>query len=363
MPLPVTRLLLDEADSEPGRLLQRLIEVCDAVPAGERLSLAFYYLRNERLCRALAAARARGVRVRVLTSGSTYLRGANVAALERLRADGFGDAELRQRHPASSHRRRMHLKLLLASRAGDERDVVLFGTYNPSGNDRPEPEVSTIIGDQEHGYNVLIEASGHAPLHDFLERYYIGLFDSSDPDAPRHLRRTRLTRDFEEPGLRVHLCPGRPNPFLEHLRDLERSDVPARLRIAVSHISEARTIARLRRLARAGHEVHVISHDSERRFPKRVEEKLRRSGVLVRRYVHPRRYPMHCKFILSESRDTPGAGQQLFVGSMNLNRKSYYRNDDLLVCLRDHPLYTDFDALWGRLDAAIEATTAPAPPS
>ena len=67
------RLLTSEPGESAGRLLDALIRTTESVPSGESLSAAFYYLRNERLCDALADARDRGVKVRILVSGRTRL--------------------------------------------------------------------------------------------------------------------------------------------------------------------------------------------------------------------------------------------------------------------------------------------------
>lgn len=340
---PSTRLLLNEPDREPGRLLEALLEATEAVPSGESIAVAFYYLRNLRLCRALCDARRRGVNVRVLTSANTYLKGANGEALDFLRREGLADA-LRTRHAWSLVRRRMHLKLFLATRSGALENVVMFGSYNPSSNEDDTDQIYRVIGDQDRGYNFLLEFSGCPEIYGFLEGYFTSLYE------PRYTLFQRQ-HPFTKGAVSVYPCPGRPNPFVEHLQSIAsaRHEEPAKLRVAVSHISETDTVDRLIELARRGHAVEVIGHDSERRFSSRTEARFVNAGISARRYAHPELYPMHCKFILSEHRTNGVTRRDLFAGSMNLKHKSYYLHDDLLVRFSDHPLYDEFLNLWGRI--------------
>ena len=347
------RLLTSEPGEPAGRLLDALIRTTESVPSGESLSAAFYYLRNERLCNALADARDRGVKVRILVSGRTHVQGANNAALATLRKRGFG-RELCVRYKRNLGLSRMHLKLFLASATKEHKNVILTGTYNPSGNDVAELELMKRIGDQDRGYNYILELRGAPALYASLEAEFNALHDA--PRQARLVTPTTTTRHFVDVSSRA--LPTRDNPLLEYLSERLGSNLPGRLRIAASHLSHRGTIDLLGKLQDAGHRVEVISHDSQRRFPARAEDRLRSSCVEVRRYVHPERYPMHCKFILCEYPAENGRLERdLFLGSMNLNFRSYYLNDDLFLRISNGCLYDEFSQLWDRISADVETMT------
>ncbi len=350
------RLHLNEAGGEVAVLLNALLETVDGVPSGEALRVAFYYLRNERLCDALARARKRGVDVRILISGRTHVTGANRAAIESLRGQGF-ESEISVRHDARLGLSRMHLKLLLASRVGERSNVVFTGTYNPSSSDaRTGAELSgeeaallQRIGDQDRGFNYLLEIAGSREAYNYLAAHFDGLHASTDRSgilAP--------TPPFNYDDLTIQVIPTRLNPLLQYLSQRLASGVPGRLRIAASHISNRRTIALLGQLQTAGHRVEIIGHDSTRRFSSRSQRRLEASGVAVRRYVDASLYPMHCKFILSQyPAEHNCLTRDLFVGSMNLNTRSYYLNDDLFFQISNTQLYDNFEGLWNRISDSI----------
>ncbi|MDY6967064.1 MAG: phospholipase D-like domain-containing protein [Spirochaetota bacterium] len=338
---------INKPDSEPSFLLNKLIDMIEDIPKGETLHIAFYYLRNIRMCNALIQAKDRGVKIKILMSGNTYYKTGNVDSIKFLRNNGFNENVFRLRHTPNIMKRRMHLKLFLASKCGSRKYISLFGTYNPSGNDENEKDVFDVIGDQDNGYNVMMEIEEDKAIYDYLLKYFITLFEK--PEG-RFMYPSKSFRDIS-----FYPSPSKNNRFLSYIKDLEQNVENIknlRIRIAVSHISERVTVKTLCKLAVMGHDIEIIGHDTERRFPKKVEKRLKKHRVMVIRYIHPEGFPMHCKFILSEYNDINGKSYyDLFLGSMNLTNKSYYRNDELLALFSNHTIFEDFSKLYEELRA------------
>ena len=97
-----------------------------------------------------------------------------------MRNSGFDENVFRLRHTPNIMKRRMHLKLFLASKCGSRKYISLFGTYNPSGNDENEKDVFDVIGDQDNGYNVLTEIEEDKAIYDYLLKYFITLFEKPE---------------------------------------------------------------------------------------------------------------------------------------------------------------------------------------
>ncbi len=338
--------LLVNRPTTPSLLLESLLKLIHSVPSGEEIFIATYYLRNMRFCKALVEAHGRGVKVKLLLSGNTYYKPGNLAAEKFLKDHGFDSSTLAFRHPANLLKRRMHLKLFLASKAGSRSNICLFGTYNPSGNDVAEQQVFDVIGDQDSGYNLLLRIYGNALLYRYVRQHLATLFS--------HPRRRFSSPPESFGNIDLQFLPSRrDNLLIDYLR---RGLIPGnelKIRVAVSHISDAGALNLLRRLAASGSHIEVIGHDSERRFPQKTVNKLSDSGIRAFRYVHPELLPMHCKFVLVE----PLGPQQhrfrcAFLGSMNLTYKSFHINDELISRTSDDDVCDALDELYTELRQA-----------
>lgn len=319
-------------------LIDQLCRLVEQVPVNEEIYFASYYLRNFRLCQTLIDAKNRGVKVKILLSGNTHYKNGNFDTIQFLRKNGFDNYSLRLRRPPNLLKKRMHLKLLLISRTGARNNSCLFGSYNPSGNDCVEPEIFRVIGDQDNGYNLMLDISEHPTIYKYLRNYYLSLFK----ERKRSIRTALL--DFGD--ILFQPSPSTTeNELIKLLKSHIERGTLIKVRIAVSHISHRETIQLLAKLRKQGSEVEVLGHDSERRFPKKIEHRLQQSGISVLRYVHPQLLPMHCKMVLIED-SSPVRRRTAFLGSMNLTHKSFYWSDELLVRLTIPSIYDELEGLY-----------------
>jgi len=338
----------------PGRLRDLLAERVAAVPAGGAIDWVTYYFRDRRLADALVAARQRGVAVRVTLEGRPRTRGANRAVAERLAA-GLGPGLRLVTSPmdrwpqAKFWRARVHEKLYCFSHP---RPAALLGSFNPSG-DEPElePDVVREIGDQDRGYNFLVETN-EAPLvaglvahARRLHRGHHGVLSRLAPAANRVLRGAELEIRFT-PGLHGAPAPAR-------LRRLGRG---AHVRLAASHLSGEQALRCLEALARRGARVAILAETTPRRVPAKSEARLRAAGIELRFVAGPGPVPMHDKFLLIEE----GAQRGLLFGSSNWTRPSLRLNREIHASSASPHLFEAFAARWQELAAdAVEARPGP----
>ena len=248
-----------------------------------------------------------------MIEGRPRLKTANKVVSRLLEAEmglGSGFRSLTHRLPNNGMMMPTHLheKLYYFSHP---RPVAFVGSFNPSGNQPEDPNVIREIGDQDHGHNGLVEIRDpkivdqlaaharwlHQDKHCALERF-----------APQ------LNHTVCSENLQVYFFPRRLNDVVIGL--LQPLGRGSRLRVAVSHLNDRKIVHSFTALARRGVPIEVIAHDTLRRVPKRVERLLLKKHVDFRRYVHPRGFPMHNKFLLIES---PYRKQVVF-GSANLTQ-------------------------------------------
>lgn len=307
----------------PARALRDLLQArAEAVPAGAAIDWMTYYFRDEQLADALVRAHRRGVRVRVCIEGRPRHRGANDRVIALLRA-GIGERlKVETRLLGASH---LHTKLYCF---GGARPHALVGSFNPSGNAPEDPAVIADIGDQDRGYNLLVEIEQPVLVQAFAQ----------------HIREgSRL--DLQADGTSACSFPRvGPNPLDRRITALGGN---ARLRIAASHLRDPGVARRLGELAAKGARVEVLTHHTRRRTPDGLIAQLRSSGVRSWRYHHPDELPMHAKFMLAED----GPVRWSAFGSYNLTRTSRWLNRELLVFSGDRPLWERLDARWAQIIA------------
>jgi phosphatidylserine/phosphatidylglycerophosphate/cardiolipin synthase-like enzyme len=315
-------------------LLQARIE---ATPSGGAIDWMTYYFRDERLADALAGARRRGVKVRVCVEGWPRRRRANDNVIRRLgdSAAGVGAGLRVVRRVIPSH---LHAKVYAFSHPAPH---VLVGSFNPSGCADPDAaKVTADIGDHDRGHNLLVEVRDPA-IVDALVRRVRALHSGAGVMELMRARCGDVAAGEHESVFFPRL--GR-NPLDLRLQELGPA---ADLRIAVSHLRDPWLCARLCDLARAGAEVQVLTHDTLRRTPRRVERALAAAGVTVWRYRHPEGLPMHCKFVLVRESGRRWAG----FGSYNFTLTSRWLNQELLVFSESRGLWDALDARWGQIRA------------
>jgi len=342
LPFASAPLLHAGGPDRPARCQRDLLERhIDAVPAGGSIDWITYYFRDEALADALIRAQHRGVTVRLCVEMHPRHRGANDRVIERL-ADplyGIGAGLMAVKHTLPLH---LHTKLYAFSHP---RPHVLVGSFNPSGNDPEDAAIVSDIGDQDRGYNLLVELTDPHLVTPLVTRArdlhssrgsFRWLVDASEAVARR--------RDEQ-----VYFFPlVRSNPLFDRLRALKAG---ASLRIAASHFRDPFMARELRKLVERGVEVTLLTGSTTRRTPRRTERYLARNGITVRRFEHPDGLPMHSKFMLAHS----GEERWASFGSFNLTLTSRWLNHELLMFSSSPQLWRQLDTRWQEiLDAAAD---------
>lgn len=331
-------------DYNPDHLRDVLAERIARVPSGGSIDWVTYYFRDRRLAFDLIEACKRGVNVRVTMDGNPRTSRANDRVIAILES-GLGSGLRVVRHPldrltrAPIIRTRLHEKLYCFSHP---KPIALVGSFNPS-TDEPEqdPQILDEIGNHSFAYNMLIELRDEMPVSRLIAhaRWLHGeashsIFSRFGPASNQSVALDG-TELYFWPRVTAH-------PVERRLRDLPSG---SRVRMAASHIKGARTARTLLELTRRGVSVEILTEESERRVPRKLESRLRAAGIRIQRVVHNEMNwtPMHNKFVLLESE---GHRTAVF-GSFNWNTQSRYLNRELGI-LSDDP--TIFDALANRWD-------------
>lgn len=325
----------------PDRALRDLLERrIAATPAGGEIVWATYYFRDRALADALIAASDRGVRVTLHVEGQPRRADANAAVLARLGAHGLGGGLHIHRPPRtwpSRWRGHLHLKLYGFSHPVP---TMLAGSFNPSGDTQDDPDVIAEIGDQDRGYNVLVELTEPGLVS--------GLF--------AHVRRLDSHRSRFGPAQNAVLEGAQATAwFWPRLggppiyRAIRAAGAGDRLRGAISHLKPGVFASTLVAAARRGADVALVVHDTQRRVPDAVLNSLTDGGVRVAPYRHPRVYPLHAKLMLIER----GDDRSVWFGSFNHNARSRWLNEEVLLMSRDPTIV-------GRLAKQLDAIFAEA---
>ena len=324
-------------DQAADRLLNVLAERIEAVPAGGEIHWVCYYFRNLELADALLRAKRRGVKLRVCVDAKPRVHAGNQVVVERLRAGGI-DRELRAvRHFPLTH---MHTKLYIFSHP---KPVALIGSFDPSGAAVEDPEVILQIGDQNRGHNYLVEISDPT-IVDALRRHVLWLWSST------HTHFERLAPQANAVPKNDHLTVFFfPRFYIWVLARMLAARRYERVQLSVSHFHDATMLRRLARLIRSGTKVEVIAHHTERRVPRKIEQRAKQIGALFQRYRHPLDLPMHSKFILLTA---PGSREVIF-GSMNLTYSSRWISHEILAHSTDETLFDAFAERWDHLRAEM----------
>ncbi len=335
----------------PGYLRDLLAKRIRAVPTGGSITWVTYYFRDRRLAEDLLAAHRRGVRVTVIIENKPRTPYANDPVKKMLggaRGLGAGFRSLSISGPAPGLRLgwepHLHEKLYCFSHP---RPVALVGSYNPSG-DQPEkfPEIIREIGDQERGYNHLVEISeprlvAHLVFH-ARNLQQIKMSGSRIFSLYNNLK-------LQGENAEIFFLPSLlPHPVLRFLHSLKAESL--RLKLAVSHLKGPTMARKLAKLAGKGFRIEIIADSTLRRVPAAAEKVIKASGIFFRRLGAENRLPMHDKFILVEGRKK----QWVIFGSFNWTSRSWWLNQEICVISADAGLYKAFTQRWEELAAAAQ---------
>jgi len=322
----------------PLRLRDVLAAKIDEQGAGDEIIWATYYFCDLDLAERLMRAQERGVVVRLVLQEKPRFKSANQPVINLLKSHPIWDG-VSLYNPKGKLSGNLHSKIYVFKGAVNS---AFIGSFNPSGDGAGDAALIAEIGNQDRGYNLLLE-----------------LFDENlVSDLARHVadigaRNGQFWRRLNGPVFASASGQITNFPQLRPLRRLKGPIWPkglsrqSCLRIAASHV-KGRLLTHLMRGAfRTECEVKLLTHHTERRAPEDTLNRFRSAGVDVRRYQSPDNYPMHAKFILSESK---AAGKHVRLGSLNYNQKSLWLNDELIFDSDDAVLHDAlshwFDQIW-----------------
>ncbi len=223
---------------------------------------------------------------------------------------------------------------------------MLVGSFNPSGNSSEDPGIVRKIGDQDRGHNFLAELSGAAVAP--LVAHARALHDH--PPGLLEQFSAKGNRPIRTGSLRAYFFPRLRSPLDALLRGLQPG---SRLRIAASHLRDGSIAATLVMLATSGVKVELLTEETQRRVPERIEQRLLASGATFARYHHPDHLPMHNKFVLAETPE----GRWAAFGSFNLTRTSRWLNSELLMVSEDKRVFDAFADRWDAMKLEMAAHT------
>lgn len=331
MELPLGRIEFGGPDLPPRRLRDLLQHYIDQSPPGSRIDWATYYFRDRALAEALMRASDRGVEVHLVMEGDPRRKGANDTVTSMLSAHGLNGGFHLYRSRSKPFGR-LHSKIYAFSHP----DVAWIGSFNPSGDEPEDADVIAEIGDQDRGHNLLLAIE--RPKLTKALRDEVGRL--IDPPAARKWLPSNnwAVRDGDT---RLYFFPRALSLVAEPpIALLNRGD---RLRGAISHLKKSPLSRVLYFAAKRGGQIDLLVHDTERRVPTHLVDRLEEAGVKIRRVAHPDGLPMHAKFLLIER----GGRTTAWLGSYNFNEKSRLRNAEVLLRTSDKAIV---EALSRRFD-------------
>jgi len=324
---PATELHFGGPDQPPRALRDVLKARIDAAPPGSEIIWATYYFRDQGLAESLIAAKARGVRVRIRLEGKPRRGSANDTVIATLRAALGDDLRLHRGLFGAAH---LHAKIYAFSGPQPE---AMIGSFNPSGDEVPDPKLIADIGDQDRGQNLLVafrEPDVARALSRQAERLWSGKGTSRFGKRENKPVKLEAARLYYFPRLRPDVVE----------RRIARLGPGDSVQAAISHMDQGPFARELAEAALRGVEIKLVVHDTKRRVPKGVVRELDRAGVSVRRYCDPEGLPMHAKFVVIDD----GGQRSAWFGSLNYNVTSRFLNQEVLARSTDPRLVGDLEA-------------------
>ena len=344
-------------DYPRGKLRNLLEDRIAAVPAGGSINWVTYYFRDIRLAEALIRAHRRGVLVTLSLEARPRIPYANDAVIALLRGSTeIGDALRTIAIPglpspsSKSWKPQLHEKLYCFSHP---EPVAFIGSFNPSGNGlQDDSAIIREIGDQDRGYNALIELKdpilvGKLAEHARqLHQLPPGLFHRFTANVSNDIHGTD-TDIYFWPRLSAH-------PVIQFLDNVSNR---ARIRIAASHIRTQAAVDLMIRLAKRGVALEILAELTFRRVTPKVEQRFTNAGIRFRRIRHPDSLPMHLKFVLIEEDDRAWS----IFGSFNWTRPSFWLNHEIAAISSNPAIFESLANCWNRLkNRSIRLITDPA---
>lgn len=250
VPDPSELLLHNDPHRDPHAISDALVADIDGVPTGERVDVTTYWLSSARIADALIRADARGVQIRMLFDGSRRSYTPEARRIALAVRDDPGSWVRRTDDAARGDEGIMHEKTFRFSRTGDDRWVVVTGSWNAADTS------------DTNTYGAMWRVAGHRDIYAAF-----AAVSSAQRDG---VRERRPLREYGGAGWSAYFLPAghdaeSPDPRLDPvLRILRR--VPAnpesQVRIAMYSMWDARAAwlaAELARISQGGGHVVLVA--------------------------------------------------------------------------------------------------------
>ena len=333
-------------DKPPYHLRNLLAEKVSSINPGGEIFWITYYFRDLYLAEKLIEAADRGVKVSVVLEAKPRVEFANDEVCNFLK--NSNKIYIHYITHRKSHKKitrklpKIHEKIYYFK--DDNKCFTYIGTFNPSGRQNDDPHVIELIGDQDRGHNYLVELDMENDINGCLYRHcqYIKAVRHGWYELIKRFPAKIITRKMD-----IYFFPWAGKQTL--LNFLSRAEKNDNIYIAMSHFTAKIIADALYKLAKKGVNIQIISHDTERRFPEKIESLLNKYSIDYKRYIHPKKYPMHNKFIILEKQQE----KSVCLGSLNLTKRSLYENHEILAIIRDENVVDIFKKRWHEMHSEI----------
>jgi HKD family nuclease len=332
-------------DKQVYFLRDLLAKKIDEIEGGGEIFWITYYFRDFYLAEKLIKAADRGVKVTLLLEAKPRIKNANLEVINLLESNKKISLNLIRHIKPHKHlfsgMPKIHEKLYYFR--NNSRAYAYIGSFNPSGREGDDPEIVELIGDQDRGHNFLIEIDDKLLL-DNLYNHCVYMKDIKHGFI-ENIKRWKS--QVKSGGMLIYFFPwAKKKVIINYLKMATKGD---RLHIAVSHFSSIIIVYNLIKLAKRGVEIKIISHNTNRRFPLKIERLLNSFHIPCLRYDHPKKYPMHNKFIILEKKDN----SYVAFGSMNLTVRSLNESHEIFCITNNLNIVREFTLKWKSIEKEI----------
>jgi phosphatidylserine/phosphatidylglycerophosphate/cardiolipin synthase-like enzyme len=332
-------------DKPPYYLRNLLAEKIDEIGLNGEIFWITYYFRDLFLVEKLINAAERGAKITILLEARPRIKNANLEVINLLKSHSKINIKairhsMPHKHLFSSFPK-IHEKLYYFK--NNNIKYAFIGSFNPSGRADDDPKIIESIGDQDRGHNFLIEIDDNLLL-DNLYNHCVYMYNI------RHgfLENIKKWKScIESKTISIHFFPWANKKVVFNF--VKIATTGDRIYIAVSHFTSLLAIYNLIKLAKKGVTIKVISHDTKRRFPLKIEKLLNSYNIPCIRYNHPKKYPMHNKFIILE-RETDSL---VAFGSLNLTVRSLNESHEIFYITNNLKIVNEFKLRWLEMEKEI----------
>lgn len=348
-----------EDGAKDFRIEERLVDLINGTPAGERIDASIYSFTRPNVATAFKEAQARGVKVSLAIDGGTdnaenkevvdLLKGANLTKLVFCKGSGKNTACIGNRSDYGIN----HNKLMTFSKSGDLANVVVVSSYN-------------LTNTQGSLFNNAVVMSGDADLYDF----YLG-------HVGKALAQQRDNNYFNNGGyfksdaslVTSYLSPRADSgggtsqehstdTWAQVLKYVEKSS-GCTLQVAQASITNSRTpvVDELVRIAKLGCKVTVV-YDSM--GSSALSALQGTANVEMKRYLDREgntdpelKVSLHHKYMIFSGTYNGKADRQIvFTGSHNVTSPALRNNDEILIKVEQASVASafkdNFTTVWDR---------------